>query len=75
MLITKWDKSLTVFKLNALGARKYMGYNPKEKLWRGGIWPKTNYAAKPPSPWWPQEFLASAPINKLMIIAKRENHT
>jgi len=33
------------------------------------------YAAEPPSLWWPRGVLASAHINKLMIIAKRETHT
>jgi len=33
------------------------------------------YAAESPFPCWPQGFLASANINKLMIIAKREDHT
>jgi len=36
---------------------------------------QVGYAAKPPSPWWPRVFLTSSHINKLMIIAKRENHT
>jgi len=34
-----------------------------------------DYVAESPFPCWPQGVLASAPINKLMIIAKRENHT
>jgi len=44
-----------------------MGHNPKR------IDPvQADYVAEPPSPWWLQEALTSAHINKLMIIAKEK---
>jgi len=36
---------------------------------------QVGYTAEFPSPWWPLGVLTSAHINKLMIIAKGENHT
>jgi len=52
-----------------------MGYNPKVNSEKGGVLPKMSYATESPLPCWPRGVLASAHINKLMIIAKRENHT
>jgi len=52
-----------------------MGHSPKRKAQAKGIQPKVGYAAESPFPCWPRGFLTSAHINKLMIIAKRENHT
>jgi len=51
-----------------------MGHNSK----RNSDEQKTNpdgYATQPPSPWWPRGVLASAHINRLMIIVKGENQT
>ena len=36
---------------------------------------KLGYTVEIPSPWWTLGFPTSAHINKLMIIAKGENHT
>jgi len=50
-----------------------MGYSPKENSDKQDlIQDELGVLALP---CWPREVLASAHINKLMIIAKRENHT
>jgi len=48
-----------------------MGHSPSNRHKEQGPSP-VDKAAKPSSPWWPQVVLASVHINKLMIIAKRE---
>jgi len=50
-------------------------FKEQDNTRKSGIRPKTNLAAESSSPWWPRGVLASTHINKLMIIAKGENHT
>jgi len=55
-----------------------MGHSPKEKKSPIKTWSpaQVDYAAESSFPCWPRVPLASAPINKLMIIAKvEEQHT
>jgi len=76
MSLTIRKRSLIEAKIYAQRARQYMGYNPKIELRNKRIRPKTSYAAKSPSLWWPRGVLTYAHINKLMIIAKGEkSHT
>jgi len=51
-----------------------MGYSSKVNSEKGGVRPKMSYATESLLPYWPRGVLAYAHINKLMIIAKRENH-
>jgi len=46
------------------------GPSPRKKAQRGLDPVQADYAMEPPSPWWLRGVLTSAPINKLMIIAK-----
>jgi len=48
---------------------------PTEGTRRTEIQPKPGYTVEFPSPWRPLGVSTSAHINKLMIIAKRKNHT
>jgi len=51
-----------------------MGHSPKRKpTWRNPA--QAGYAAESPFPCWPLGFHTSTHINKLMIIAKKKNHT
>jgi len=75
MPITRQRKKFNSNKVSAPRARKYIGYKPKREFRKGGVQPKISYAAESPLPCWPRGVLASALINKFMIIAKGENHT
>jgi len=75
MSLTKWDKGLTVFKIHAQGARWYIGHSALKENLEQRVQPKSSYAAEFPSLWRPRGVPTSAHINKLMIIAKVENHT
>ena len=52
-----------------------MAHNSKRELGNKRNPPKTSDATESPLTSWPQGVLPSAHINKLMIIAKEENHT
>jgi len=51
-----------------------MGHSPKRRHEKRNP-TQLDYAAESPFPCWSRGVLASAHINRLMIIAKRENHT
>ena len=53
---------------------QYIGHNLKEYS-EQGIQPNNSYATKFSSSWWLLGVPTYAHINKLMIIAKGENHT
>jgi len=68
MSLTKHNKRSTVFKTNTWTTALQENLNKRDPT-------QINYAAESPSPWWPRGVLIYAHINKLMIIAKEENHT
>jgi len=49
MSITRQRKRFNSIKVSAPRAKKYMGYNPKRELRKGGVRPMISYAAKSPS--------------------------